>query len=214
MELEGDGDLRMFLKGNDKHGHLYMGHSDGLKRRAQKATWSCDHGVVCRRSGRNRDDMVQEGHKGAASDREVRPRSLEMVQTSFETMVYAWVCAPIGLSAVTPPPPLSSMFTEKKTNVHHEKPCSTTDKPMGNCQTATLAICIVLIAGNLPCLPIRRLIFTMVNHAPQPVNPWITGRLQPWVFVIAGRSPHSFIDERRYFNCGKPFSATSKAIGS
>jgi len=64
MELEGDGNLRMSLKGNDEHGYLYVGDSDGPKRCAQKATWSCDHGVVCGRSGRDRDDMVQEGHKG------------------------------------------------------------------------------------------------------------------------------------------------------
>ncbi|KAJ8428563.1 hypothetical protein Cgig2_000427 [Carnegiea gigantea] len=47
MELEGDGDLRMFLKGNDEHGYLYVGDNDGPKRCAQKATWSYDHGVVC-----------------------------------------------------------------------------------------------------------------------------------------------------------------------
>ncbi|KAJ8437412.1 hypothetical protein Cgig2_008765 [Carnegiea gigantea] len=157
MELEGNGDLRMFLKGNDERGYLYVGDNDGSKRRAQKATWSYDHGVVCRRSDRDRDDMVQEGRKGvelSASDREVQPRNLEMVQTSFETMVYTWVCAPTGLSAVTPPPPLflcmfsSSIFTEQKTNIHHGKPCSATCKPMGNWQIATLVICILLIVGS------------------------------------------------------------------
>jgi len=34
MELEGDGDVRIFLKGNDEHGYLYVGKSDGPKRRA------------------------------------------------------------------------------------------------------------------------------------------------------------------------------------
>ena len=65
MELEGDGDVRMFLKGTDKHGYLYVGDSDGLKRRAQKAMQSSDHGVICGRSGRDREDMVQVGRKGA-----------------------------------------------------------------------------------------------------------------------------------------------------
>jgi len=38
MELEGDGDVRMFMKGNDEHGYLYVGESNGLKRRTVKAT--------------------------------------------------------------------------------------------------------------------------------------------------------------------------------
>ena len=50
--------MRMFLKGNDEHGDLYVGDSDGSKRRIQKATRCCDHGIVCRRNGRDRDDMV------------------------------------------------------------------------------------------------------------------------------------------------------------
>ena len=45
-ELDGDGDLRMFLKGNDEHRYLHVGENDGPKRRAQKATWSYDDGVV------------------------------------------------------------------------------------------------------------------------------------------------------------------------
>ncbi|KAJ8441429.1 hypothetical protein Cgig2_023615 [Carnegiea gigantea] len=69
IELEGDGDLRMFLKGNDEHGYLYVGDNDGPKRRAQKAMWSYDHGIVCGRSDRDRDDMVQEGRKGAGLKR-------------------------------------------------------------------------------------------------------------------------------------------------
>ncbi|KAJ8444421.1 hypothetical protein Cgig2_005943 [Carnegiea gigantea] len=55
-------DRRMVMKledGNNKHGYLYVGDSDGPKRRAQKATRSCNHGVVCGRSGRCKDDMVQ-----------------------------------------------------------------------------------------------------------------------------------------------------------
>jgi len=58
IELEGDHDVRMFVKGNDEYGYLYVGDSDGLKRRAQKATRSCDHGIICGRSKRCRDDMV------------------------------------------------------------------------------------------------------------------------------------------------------------
>ncbi|KAJ8425524.1 hypothetical protein Cgig2_013251 [Carnegiea gigantea] len=69
MELEGDGDVRMFLNGNDEHGYLYVGKSDGLKRRTQKAMRSCDHGVVCERSGRDMDDMVREGRKGVGVKR-------------------------------------------------------------------------------------------------------------------------------------------------
>ena len=69
IELEGDGDVRMFLKGNDKHRYLYVGDSDGPKRHAQKATRSSDHGVVCGRSDRDREDMVQVGRKGAGLKR-------------------------------------------------------------------------------------------------------------------------------------------------
>ncbi|KAJ8429661.1 hypothetical protein Cgig2_001657 [Carnegiea gigantea] len=65
MELEGNGDVRMFLKGNDEYGYLYVGESDRPKRRTQKATRTCDDGVVRGRSGRGRDDMVEEGRKGA-----------------------------------------------------------------------------------------------------------------------------------------------------
>ncbi|KAJ8430474.1 hypothetical protein Cgig2_003056 [Carnegiea gigantea] len=36
MVVEGDVDVRMFFKGNDKHGYLYMGGNHGSKRRAQK----------------------------------------------------------------------------------------------------------------------------------------------------------------------------------
>ncbi|KAJ8444413.1 hypothetical protein Cgig2_005935 [Carnegiea gigantea] len=57
MELEGDGDLRMFLKGNAERGYLHVGDSDRPKRRAQKAMWSYNHGIVCERSGKDRDDM-------------------------------------------------------------------------------------------------------------------------------------------------------------
>ena len=61
--------MRMFLKENDKHGYLYVGDSDGLKRGAQKATRSYDHGTVYERSGRNREDTVQAGRKGAGLKR-------------------------------------------------------------------------------------------------------------------------------------------------
>ena len=38
MNLEGEGNLRMFLKGNDEREYLYVGDNDGPKRCAQKAT--------------------------------------------------------------------------------------------------------------------------------------------------------------------------------
>ncbi|KAJ8449029.1 hypothetical protein Cgig2_004084 [Carnegiea gigantea] len=125
-KLEADGDLRMFLKDNDEHGYLYVGDNDGPKRRTQKAMWSCDHGVVC----------GSRSEKLSASDREAHPRNLEMAQTSFEIMVYAWVCASTGLSAVTPPPPLTGRsphsFTDKRRDVNRGKPFSVTGKPMRN----------------------------------------------------------------------------------
>ncbi|KAJ8440894.1 hypothetical protein Cgig2_022750 [Carnegiea gigantea] len=62
---EGVGLEEVRRMGNDERGYLYVGDNDGPKRRAQKATWSYDHGVVCGRSDRDRDDMVQEGRKGA-----------------------------------------------------------------------------------------------------------------------------------------------------
>lgn len=46
-----------------------MGESDGPKRCTQKATWTYHDGVVRGRSGRDRDDMVQEGRKGASVKR-------------------------------------------------------------------------------------------------------------------------------------------------
>jgi len=58
MAVEGDADVRMLFKGNEECEYFYVGETDGLKRRAQKEgascegrTWSCDHGVVCPRSG-------------------------------------------------------------------------------------------------------------------------------------------------------------------
>ena len=36
MEVEGDAEVRMFLKGNDKHRYLCVGDSDEPKKRAQK----------------------------------------------------------------------------------------------------------------------------------------------------------------------------------
>ncbi|KAJ8422965.1 LOW QUALITY PROTEIN: hypothetical protein Cgig2_002714 [Carnegiea gigantea] len=51
MKLEGDDDVRMFMKGNDEHGYLYMGESNRLK------------------SGRDRDDIVQQGCNGVGVKR-------------------------------------------------------------------------------------------------------------------------------------------------
>ncbi|KAJ8443291.1 hypothetical protein Cgig2_015769 [Carnegiea gigantea] len=69
MELEGDGDVRMFMKGNDEHGYLYVGESNGLKRRTVKATQTCEEGVVHVRSGRDRGDIVQQVSNGAGMNR-------------------------------------------------------------------------------------------------------------------------------------------------
>ncbi|KAJ8443355.1 hypothetical protein Cgig2_015836 [Carnegiea gigantea] len=65
----GDGVVRMFLKGNDKHGYLYVCESDGSKRRTEKVMRTYDDGVVRRRSGRDTDDMVEEGRKGVGVKR-------------------------------------------------------------------------------------------------------------------------------------------------
>ncbi|KAJ8423694.1 hypothetical protein Cgig2_003378 [Carnegiea gigantea] len=71
MEVEGDADVRMFVKENDEHEYFYVGDNDGPKRRTHRAAASregrirsYDHGVSCGRSGRDRDDMVEEGRKG------------------------------------------------------------------------------------------------------------------------------------------------------
>ena len=76
MGNRGDAHVKMLLKGNDDHGYLYVGNSDGLNRRAQKAiashkgrTRSCDHSVICGRSRRDRDDMVKEACKGVGVKR-------------------------------------------------------------------------------------------------------------------------------------------------
>jgi len=76
MALEGDANVRMFFKGNEEHEYFYVGESDGPKRRAEKVgashegrTQSCDHGVVCARSGRDGDDELQEGRKGPSLKR-------------------------------------------------------------------------------------------------------------------------------------------------
>lgn len=69
MELKGDGDVRMFLDGNDEHKYLYVDESDGLKRRAQKAMRTCDSGVVRGRAGRGSDDMGEKGRKGVGVKR-------------------------------------------------------------------------------------------------------------------------------------------------
>ena len=37
MAVEGDADVRMFLKGNEEYEYFYVDDSDGPKRRAQKA---------------------------------------------------------------------------------------------------------------------------------------------------------------------------------
>jgi len=76
MEMEGDADVRMFLKGNNEHGYLYVGNNDRPKKYTQKAiasregrTRSCDHGIIYRRIKRAKDDIVEEGHKGAGVKR-------------------------------------------------------------------------------------------------------------------------------------------------
>ncbi|KAJ8435441.1 LOW QUALITY PROTEIN: hypothetical protein Cgig2_012562 [Carnegiea gigantea] len=69
MDFEGNGDMRMFLKGNDEHGYLYIGKSDGPKRRTQNGTRTCNDGVVHRKSSMKRDDMVEEGCKGVGVKR-------------------------------------------------------------------------------------------------------------------------------------------------
>ncbi|KAJ8432834.1 LOW QUALITY PROTEIN: hypothetical protein Cgig2_008548 [Carnegiea gigantea] len=56
-------------KGNDEHGYLYVGESDGPKRHTEKATLTCDDDTVRGRSGRGRDDMVKKGRKGAGVKR-------------------------------------------------------------------------------------------------------------------------------------------------
>ena len=35
--------MRIFFKGNDEHGYLYVDGNDGLKRHAQKAGAACKH---------------------------------------------------------------------------------------------------------------------------------------------------------------------------
>ena len=72
MGNRGDAHVKMLLKGNDDHGYLYVGDNDGLKRSAQKATWTYDHGVVYGRSDRDRDDMVQESRKEAGLKRWIK----------------------------------------------------------------------------------------------------------------------------------------------
>ena len=57
------------MKGNDEHGYLYVGESNGLKRCTQKATRTCEEGVVRVRSGRDRDDIVQQSRNGASVKR-------------------------------------------------------------------------------------------------------------------------------------------------
>jgi len=65
----GDGDVRMFMKGNDEHGYLYMGESNGLKRRTVKVMRTCEEGVVRVRSSKDRDDIVQQVGNGAGMKR-------------------------------------------------------------------------------------------------------------------------------------------------
>ena len=52
--------MRIVFEGDDEHRYLYVGGNDGLKRRAQKTgaacerqTHTCDHRVICAKSGRN-----------------------------------------------------------------------------------------------------------------------------------------------------------------
>ncbi|KAJ8429903.1 hypothetical protein Cgig2_025333 [Carnegiea gigantea] len=69
--LDGDGDVRMFMKGNDEHGYFYVGKSNGLKRCTLKATRTCEEGVVRVRSDRDGDDIIQQGGNGAGVKRAV-----------------------------------------------------------------------------------------------------------------------------------------------
>jgi len=62
MPVQGDVDIRLFSKRNEEHMYFYMGESDGPKKRTQKAgascagrMQSCNHSVICVRSGRDRD---------------------------------------------------------------------------------------------------------------------------------------------------------------
>ena len=54
MAIEGDVDVRMILKGNDEHGHLYMGMAEACERRTQ----TCDHGLSCTRNERHGDGVL------------------------------------------------------------------------------------------------------------------------------------------------------------
>ncbi|KAJ8444412.1 hypothetical protein Cgig2_005934 [Carnegiea gigantea] len=137
--------------GNDERGYLYVGDSDGPKRRAQKATWSYDHGVVYGRSDKDRDDMVQESHKGTGLKR--------------------W-------RSSTPQPGNSSNIVR-----NYGMRLGLCSYWVVNCDPTPTPICIVMIKFSfaysvLACLPNRRQMFTMVNHTLQPVNPWVTDRLQ------------------------------------
>ena len=71
MAVERHADLRTFFKGNEEHRYFYVGESNGPKRQAEKVdascegrVRSCDHSVVHTRSGRDRDNVVEEGRKG------------------------------------------------------------------------------------------------------------------------------------------------------
>ncbi|KAJ8440895.1 hypothetical protein Cgig2_022751 [Carnegiea gigantea] len=154
MELEGDGDLRMFLKGNDERGYLYVGDDDGPKRRAQKATWSYDHGVVYGRSERDRDDMVQKGRKG------------------------------VGLKRLTSQPENSSNIVR-----NYGIRVGLCSYWVVSCDPTSAPVCIVMMKFSFACsilasLPYRRQIFNTVNHALQPINPWVIDKLQPWLFAL------------------------------
>ena len=56
--------MRMFIKGNNEHRYLYMGESDRPKRSTEKATRTCEEGVIHGRSSRDRDDMIKQGRNG------------------------------------------------------------------------------------------------------------------------------------------------------
>ena len=42
VTIEGDVDVRMILKGNHEHGHLYVGGKEGPKRQTQKGGEACE----------------------------------------------------------------------------------------------------------------------------------------------------------------------------
>ncbi|KAJ8444420.1 hypothetical protein Cgig2_005942 [Carnegiea gigantea] len=157
-------------EGNDEHGYLYVGNSDGPKKRAQKAiasrkgrTRSCDHGVVCGRSKRNKDDMVEKGRKEAGVKRLRLGRKIIELSDDDEKYV---VSEDVGDDEVA----AEGGEEGSKGNLA----CLA-----GRRQMFTMySFACSMLPGNLTCLPGRRKMFTLVNHGLQLVNLWKTDRLQ------------------------------------